>query len=144
MTWGEIALPLIKEFEGCKLKAYRDQRGVATVGYGATGPDVSMRTTWTQEQADSRLLKDIQIRVEQLKDMLDGAPTTDNQGAALLDLGYNIGMGALRGSTALRKHKAGDYQGAADAILMWCKVNGAANEGLARRRKADRDLYISE
>ena len=142
MKWVEIALPLIKEFEGCKLKAYRDQRGIWTCGWGATGPDVTAKTTWTQEQADARLEKDVNIRVEQLKDILDDAPTTDNQGAALLDLGYNIGMGALRGSTALRRHRQGDYKGAADAILMWNKVNGVANKGLTRRREAERTLYL--
>ena len=144
MNWVEIALPLIKEFEGCKLKAYRDQRGIWTCGWGATGPEITARTTWTQEQADARLVKDVNIRVEQLKDMLDDAPTTNNQGAALLDLGYNIGMGALRSSTAMRKHKAGDHKGAADAILMWNKVNGVANKGLTRRREAERALYLKD
>ena len=138
------AVKLIKEFEGCQLKAYRDQRGIWTCGWGATGPEITARTTWTQEQADARLVKDVNIRVEQLKEILDDAPTTDNQGAALLDLGYNIGMGALRSSTAVRKHKAGDHKGAADAILMWNKVNGVANKGLTRRREAERALYLKD
>ena len=63
MNWVEIALPLIKEFEGCKLKAYRDQRGIWTCGWGATGPEITAKTTWTQEQADARLVKDVDSQI---------------------------------------------------------------------------------
>jgi lysozyme len=141
---GRKGEELIKEFESCELTAYRDQRGVVTCGWGATGPDISMRTHWTQDQADARFDRDIEVRAKQLTEFLDGAPTTQNQFDALLSLGYNIGMGALKGSTALRKHIAGDHNGAAKAILMWNKVNGKQNPGLTRRRNAEHDLYLSE
>ena len=32
-------LDLVKEFEGCYLKAYRDEVGVWTIGYGITNSD---------------------------------------------------------------------------------------------------------
>jgi lysozyme len=138
------AADFIAEFEGCRLDAYRDQRGIWTCGYGATGHDISARTRWTQDQADDRFERDLDIRLQQLNDFLENAPTTDNQRVALLSLGYNIGMGALKGSTALRRHIAGDHKGAAKAILMWDKVNGKQNPGLTRRRNAEHDLYLSE
>jgi lysozyme len=144
MDIGRKGEDLIKSFESCKLTAYRDQRGIWTCGWGATGPDISARTHWTQDQADARFDKDIEIRVKQLNDFLDGAPTTQDQFDALLSLGYNIGMGALKGSTALRKHIIGDHAGAATAILMWNKTNGQPNKGLTRRREAERKLYLSE
>jgi len=144
MDIGRKGEDLIKSFESCKLTAYRDQRGIWTCGWGATGPDISARTHWTQDQADARFDKDIEIRVKQLNDFLDGAPTTQDQFDALLSLGYNIGMGALKGSTALRKHIIGDHAGAANAILMWNKTNGQPNKGLTRRREAERKLYLSE
>ena len=144
MNIGIKGEDIIKEFEGCRLHAYRDQRGVWTVGYGATGPGITGNTKWTQEWADDRLDRDIEIRAAQLTKFLDGAPTTQNQFDALLALGYNIGMGALHSSTALQKHIQGDHAGAAKAILMWDKVNGKANPGLARRRKEEHDLYLSE
>ena len=135
---------LIKEFESCELTAYRDQRGVVTCGWGATGPDISMRTHWTQDQADARFDRDIGVRAKQLMEFLEGAPTTQNQFDALMSLMYNIGAGALKGSTALRRHIAGDHKGAAKAILMWDKINGKPSKGLARRRNAEHDLYLSE
>ncbi len=50
---------LVKEFEGCKLTAYRDIGGVLTVGYGHVGKDVSEGLVWTQEQADEALAHDL-------------------------------------------------------------------------------------
>jgi lysozyme len=144
MHLGLKGKALIKEFEACRLVAYRDQRGIWTCGWGATGPDVSARTRWSQEQADARFDHDVESRVKQLNAYLDDAPTTQNQFDALLSLGYNIGMGALHGSTALRKHIAGDHEGAAKAILMWNKTNGAANKGLTRRRNEEHDLYLED
>lgn len=144
MDIGQKGEDLIKEFESCRLTAYRDQRGIWTCGWGATGPDISARTHWTQEQADARFDKDLEVRVKQLNTFLEEAPTTQDQFDALLSLGYNIGMGALKGSTALRKHIVGDYEGAAKSILMWNKTNGQPNKGLTRRREAERKLYLSE
>ena len=148
MHLGSKGEDLIKEFESCKLVAYRDQRGIWTCGWGATGSGVSAHTHWTQEQADARFDKDIDIRAKQLMEFLNGAPTTQNQFDALLSLGYNIGMGALKGSTALRKHIAEDYEGAAKAFLLWNKVshNGLMkpSPGLTRRRQEEHDLYLSE
>lgn len=134
----------IQEFEGLRLKAYRDQRGVWTIGYGATGPSISARTTWTKEQADERFIQDAEEREMQLTKYLGTTPTTQNQFDALMSLAYNIGMGALHGSTVLRKHLAEDYKGAADAFLSWNKVNGRVDPGLVRRRHEERDLYLEE
>ena len=145
MSVEHKAAEFIAEFEGCRLNAYRDVRGVWTVGFGATGVGVNGNTKWTQAQADARFKKDIHVRVLQLEEMLAEAPTTDNQLIALLALGYNIGMGALKGSTALRKHILGDKKGAADAFLMWVNAGKERNvPGLVRRRKAERALYLSE
>ena len=144
MHVGAKGEALIKEFESCRLMAYRDQRGIWTCGWGATGPDISARTKWTQEQADARFDKDLEVREKQLTSYLGNAPTAQDQFDALLSLGYNIGMGALSNSTALKKHVIGDHEGAAKAILMWNKTNGQPNKGLTRRREAERKLYLSE
>jgi lysozyme len=53
-------------------------------------------------------------------------PLTQNQFDALVSLVFNIGGGAFRKSTLLKKLNAGDIQGAADQFLVWNKgtVNG--------------------
>jgi lysozyme len=46
---------LLKEFEGCQLKAYRCPAGIWTCGWGQTGADIKKNTVWTQGYADYRL-----------------------------------------------------------------------------------------
>ena len=65
MQTSLAGINLIKAFEGCHLKAYPDPKtgGVPfTIGWGAVGPDIGPDTVWTQEQADERLLKDVEAR----------------------------------------------------------------------------------
>lgn len=54
----DLAETLVAEEEGCKLQAYRDTRGLWTIGYGHLLPDQShdySNFVWTQAQADAQL-----------------------------------------------------------------------------------------
>ena len=51
-TYSEAGLALTKSFEGLNLAAYVDQRGVWTVGYGHTGPNVHVGLQITEEEAE--------------------------------------------------------------------------------------------
>lgn len=74
-------------------------------------------------------------------------PPTPNELGALVSLAYNIGVDALAGSTVLRRHNAGDREGAAHAFAMWNKarVNGRLRvlPGLVKRRAAEAALYLA-
>jgi GH24 family phage-related lysozyme (muramidase) len=69
---------------------------------------------------------------------------------ALVSFCYNVGAGedGFAGSTARRMLNEGDFQGCADQLLRWNKgtVNGQLVElpGLTRRRKAERELFLSK
>lgn len=137
---------LMHEFEGCKLTAYPDPGSADgnpwTIGFGSTGPGIAKGVTWTQAQCDERFAADLDAKYgKAVNDMLGDSPTTQHQFDALVALCYNIGISALRGSTVLRKHKAGDYLGAARAFVMWNKNDGQVMRGLTRRRLAESDLY---
>ena len=140
---NDAGVRLVQEFEGCKLDAYRCPAGIPTIGYGATGPDIRMGMTWTQEQADERLADDLS-KFSDGVDRLVRVPLTGNQFAALVSFAYNVGLGALAGSTLLRKLNAGDYQGAADQLPRWNKGGGRVLSGLVRRRAAERELFLSD
>lgn len=132
-------LALIKEFEGCRLQAYRDPVGIWTVGYGSTGAHVKPGLTLTEAQCEALLQEDL-ARFEQAVER--AAPkATDNQFAAMVALAFNIGITGFGNSTVLRKHRAGDHKGAADAFKMWNKAGGRVLAGLTRRRAAEADLY---
>lgn len=144
-AWQPLATKLMHQFEGCKLKAYPDPGSRDghpwTIGWGSTGPGIGPGVVWTQEQADERFLADLTSFGNKVAALIGDAPTTAHQMAALVSLAYNIGTGALKGSTVLRKHKAGDYVGAKAAFGMWNKNDGRVMAGLTRRRAAEAELY---
>lgn len=143
---GKRGIELMHSFEGCRLEAYPDpgsrDGNPWTIGWGSTGPGIARGVKWTQAEADARFERDLNEEYAAgVAKLLGDAPTTQNQFDALVSLAYNIGLTALRGSTVLRKHKAGDYLGAARAFLMWNKNDGQVMRGLTRRRLAEADLY---
>lgn len=140
----DIALRLIKQFEGCRLEAYKDIVGIPTIGWGET-MNVQMGMKWTQQQADDAL----KARAQHfLTGVLLACPRlaacTSNQQAACTSLAYNIGLSAFANSTVCKRLAAGDRAGAADAILMWNKAGGKVVAGLDNRRKEERRIFMSE
>ena len=143
LTRANTAASLIKQFEGCRLKAYLCPAGIWTCGYGSTGPDVGPGTVWTQRQAEDRLASDLKTFIDGVAAKLT-VPATPNQHAAMASLAYNIGLGNFGKSSVLRLHNQSDQKGAADAFLMWTKAGGKELLGLVRRRDAERSLYLTE
>lgn len=134
---------LIQSFEGCELVAYPDPATGGhpwTIGWGHTGPDVFPGQRITQEEAD-RMFDEDTDRFEAAVDRLTAGKATDNQFAAMVSLAFNVGESAFSRSTLLRKHKAGDYDGAADEFARWNRANGKIMRGLTRRRAAEAALY---
>ena len=41
------------------------------------------------------------------------------------------------------RHNRGDFQGAADALLLYTKAAGIVSKGLVRRRNEERAMYLS-
>jgi lysozyme len=133
-------LSLLKRHEGLRLKAYRDVAGVWTIGYGHTGPDVHDGLVITGEQAEQLLLADVREAQDALS--LVTVPLTDAQKDALTSFIFNVGVGAFKGSTLLRKLNAGDYLGAADEFPRWNKAGGRVVAGLSKRRADERHLFM--
>ena len=69
-------------------------------------------------------------------------PITENQFSAMVCLSYNIGSGNFYNSTVLKKINNNLPIEAADAILMWNKVNKKVNLHQVKRRKMERALFI--
>jgi len=147
MNINKATIDLVKEFEGCKLTAYRDAVGVWTIGYGTTAraglgiiPTGGM--TITQAEADQLLADGLNKFADQIRPMIE-ADLNDNQFGACVSLAYNIGAYGFNRSTALEKINAGDYAKAADAFLLWNKAGGKVLKGLVRRREAERKLFLT-
>ena len=147
MRVSEKCLAMIEKFEGCLLKASNKLDGVWTIGYGQTGryygKKVCKGMTTTKALAHA-WLRDHSIKTyEDAVTQAVKVPINQNQFDALVSFAYNVGVGALKQSTALRKLNAGDYTGAADALTMWTKCNGKVLAGLVRRRKEERALFLT-
>ncbi len=144
MKISNNGLNLIKQFEGLRLNAYDDGVGVWTIGYGTikypNGVRVKRGDKITQAQADQYIANDV-ATFERAVNMLVNVPLNQNQFDALVSLTYNIGSGAFKNSTLLKKLNKGDYQGAADQFLVWNKAGGKVMKGLVRRRKAEMELF---
>lgn len=112
-----------------------------TIGWGSTGPDIGRDTIWTRVQADARFAADLAKFERGVSEALDAAPTTQNQWDALVSFAYNVGVQALKRSTLLKKHRAGDYAGAQGEFGKWVNAKGKRLPGLVRRRAAEAALY---
>jgi lysozyme len=132
---------LIEGFEGLRLEPYADVVGVPTIGYGHTGDDVTLDADpITQEQADQLLQADLERFEAAVTDMCTG-DTSQQQFDALVSFSYNLGENALRHSTLLRFHNAGNYQQAAGQFALWNHAGGQVVAGLTRRRAAEEAVY---
>jgi len=144
MKITDEGLELIKRFEGLALEAYQDIAGVWTIGYGRTA-GVAPGQRITEAEAEDLLRQD----VAGFEDGVERAVTVElnpNEFSALVSFSFNVGLGALRRSTALQRLNAGDRLGAADALLWWNKATVGGEKvvvrGLARRRAAERALFL--
>lgn len=149
----------IQGFETCELKAYPDpatkndpvKRGKPwTNGWGHTGPDVYEGCPdITQAEADGNFEVDL-AAFERDVNRLVTVQITQGMFDALVSFAYNVGSDidedtkaeGLGDSTLLRKLNAGDYRGAAEEFLKWNKANGAVMNGLTRRRKGERLMFL--
>ncbi|GLQ96455.1 lysozyme [Dyella mobilis] len=132
---------LIQEFEGCELRAYQDQGGKWTIGYGHTF-GVYPGLVITQAQADAFLQSDSQNVAIQIASYVK-VPLTQGQFDALTSITFNEGIGRISGSTLMEKLNMGDYQGASGEFARWNLVQGVVDPGLVRRRAAERALFLS-
>lgn len=135
---GQAGLALIKQYEGCRLAAYRCAAGVWTIGYGHTA-GVHSGMTITQARADAYLQQDI-AKFEGYVNNPAYVPITEqlnqNQFDALVSFAFNLGAGNLRklckGRTAAQ---------IARAMPSYNKAAGKVLAGLTRRRKAEQALF---
>jgi lysozyme len=147
MATTSKAASIIAIFEGKKLKSYKDQGGVWTIGFGSTynideKRPVKEGDTITEATA-LRWLKTITADLQANIKKLILVPVTQNQLDSLTSLAYNIGPTAFAESTLLEMLNAGKPKiQVADQFLRWNKVKKVVNQGLVNRRIKERELFI--
>jgi lysozyme len=142
MQYSKQGLALTENFESCRLTAYQDVKGVWTIGYGHTGPEVVAGLVWTQNQADTALVCDIQSAVNTVNRLVT-APMTQGVFDSLVDFVFNVGSGNFAGSTLLKLLNSGDTESAAQQFERWDYAGGVQIAGLLRRREAEANEFTS-
>ena len=98
--------------------------------------------TWSNEEVMQLFSKDLG-RFESGVLRLFPLGLNQNRFDALVSLSFNIGLGNAQRSTIRMRHNRGDYEGAAEAFMMWTKAGGRELPGLVKRRRDERNLYLS-
>lgn len=137
----------MKQWEGLRTKAYRDAGGVWTIGYGHTataGSPVPRRgQVITESEAERILLRDL-TQYEQAVEDLVKVKLNNNQFAALVSFTFNVGIGAFKKSTLLKKLNNGNFNAIPTELTKWTKAGGKKIQGLVNRRAGEAGLWVKE
>ena len=128
---------LIKQFEGCRLKAYKCPAGVWTIGYGHTA-GVKEGDTITQETADAYLRNDLEKYEKAVQNYDIIYHFNQNQFDALVSFTYNCGIGNLKNLTQSGRRTLTQIS---TKLSLYNKAGGVVLRGLQRRRAAEKDLF---
>ena len=148
MVLSDKAIELLKLFEGVRLNAYQDSKGLWTIGVGS----LHLRDGSNVKQGDRITLEDATVLLTQylLKQGVEldkylKHPIKQCQYDAFSLFAYNMGVPAFAGSTLLRLHEEGDFAGAEAQFLLWGneRINGKLqhSEGLYARRQTEAQVY---
>ena len=145
MEVNKAGKDLIKQFEGCKLKAYKCPAGLWTISWGLTfypdGRKVKEGDVITQQQAEEYFDAVVNDFAKQV-DVLVKSNVTANNFSAIVSFTYNVGIGNLKNSTLLKKVNANPKDATITAeFRKWVRANGEVLKGLVRRRDAEAKLY---
>ena len=147
MRMTEEGLALIRSFEGFRGEAYRDAVGVWTIGFGHTSmagpPEVTPALRITREEANAILARDVEKFAGGVREAVK-VPLNDAQFSALVSFAYNVGLGALRGSSVLKAVNARDFAEVPRCLNLWVKARGRTLPGLVKRRAVEGALFARD
>lgn len=145
MQPSKHAEALIQNAEGYSSKAYLCPAGKWTIGWGHT-KNVKSGDVCSKELALIYLQEDLKEAARVVLQYVK-VPLNQNQLDALTSFCFNVRPSLFRTSTLLKKLNKGDYIGAANEFPRWNKgrVKGklVVLNGLVTRRKAEKDLFLS-
>jgi lysozyme len=143
---SDIALALLKFFEGFRAKPYLDVAGHGTVGYGhlilPNERDHYVGRELTKRDAEILLLNDWAKHASEVATMTSGLGLLEHEREALTSFAFNLGPKRLQESTLFVHVKRGERQQAAAEFLLWRRAGGTVQPGLAVRRHVESVWYL--
>jgi len=145
--WDRSSVPraataVVKRIEGFFADPYDDNGalpgGTWTIGYGSirdrnNRPVTSATPRITELQAEQLLRRDMEGAARSVAALVQ-PQLSMCQAAALISWTYNLGEGALKSSTMLKRINAGALQDVPEQMRRWINHEGKPLVGLLRRR----------
>jgi lysozyme len=149
MNISENGLEFIKKQEGFVSCPYLDQVKKWTIGIGSTfyenGMPVQEHDPCITPERAMELVHNYLKPVIQEIPKLVNKPLTQNQFDSLCSFIYNVGMGAFKSSTLLKKIQVNPKDSMiANEFEKWVRGNGRVIGALVSRRKAEAALYFQQ
>lgn len=132
-----LTLPLVAFFEGYFPKTYVDPVGIPTVCFGETDKSITMQERFTKEECYVLLGASLQQHALGISKCIY-VPMKDNEAAAILSWGYNVGVDAACKSTLIAKLNRGAAPSEwCPELKRWVFADGKKLRGLELRREAE-------
>ena len=169
MKLGQAGEDLMHRFEGCRNRPYLCPAHIWTIGYGhvlyqeqiklpmvrVEGKDIPMirkemplkpedNRVWTKQEIEELFRADVAHFERGVLRLVPGCAGRQGSFDALVSISFNFGLGNLQRSTIRMKANRGDWEGAAEAFMVWTKGGGKVLPGLVRRRVAEKALFLSD
>jgi lysozyme len=144
---SEQSFNFISKLESFSPKAFWDYKQWS-VGYGSgfnydTMTKVTKDTVVDQETAKRWLLAEASRNMDTINTYVK-VPLNNNQRVALLGFVYNVGDGAFKSSTLLKKiNSKAPKQEIINAWSAWKYAGGQVSQGLINRRAKEINLFFS-
>lgn len=140
-------MPIIRKYEGLRLKAYICPSGLATIGYGATfyenGSRVVLGDVITIDRADKLLHMQVKLFSDEVKRIVK-SEINENMLGALTSFCFNVGGSAFGKSTLAKKvNKNPNDTTIRDEFMRWTRGGGKVLPGLVKRREEEANLYYA-
>jgi len=135
----ESTFELISGFEGKRHKAYKDSRGLWTIGVGHLIKPTEqwmLHTVLTDQQVEDLFKDDLKWCDEAVATSVR-VPLNQNQMDALYSLCFNIGADHFKQSEVVLHLNNNDYNRAANAFMNW-----VTPPVLKPRREKERELFL--
>jgi len=167
MKLSKAGADLMHQYEGYRTKPYLCPAHIWTIGYGHvlyqeqiklpvvrvndyTGmirKEMPLKPednrVWTKEEIEKLFADDVASFERGVLRL--APPVAGRQGAfdACVSFAFNAGLGTFQRSSIRMKLNRGDFEGAADALLLYCMGGGKILAGLKKRRDAEKALFLS-
>ena len=168
MKLSKAGADLMHRYEGYRTKPYLCPAHIWTIGYGhvlyqeqirlpvvrVEGKQTLMirkeyplkpedNRVWTKEEIEKLFADDVASFERGVLRL--APPVAGRQGAfdACVSFAFNAGLGTFQRSSIRMKINRGDWEGAADALLLYCMGGGKILAGLKKRRDAEKALFLS-